>query len=483
MFTILHISDLHRSSDDPISNDELISSLRVDSHRYPSENPSVRRPDAIVVSGDLIQGVPLAVPNYLDEIRSQYSVAEDFLRRLCDEFLNGDRSRIVIVPGNHDVDWNTSRVAMTPVVAGKEPNYGAAFREDALYRWDWRTRQFYEIVDADVYANRLAAFWEFVERFYHNVSVIRPLRKDAAYGLFSLCDGRIGVAAFNSCEGNDCFAFHGSIKRQTIAASHLELGKRAFDLWIGVWHHSIDGPPYRSDYMDIDTVRNMIGRGFRLGLFGHQHRSQAEARHIFLPDRNTMAVVGAGSLCAGRKELPTGTFRQYNLIELSDDLKAARVHVRQMETAQLFSAAHLTYVGGKSYVDLKWEAPVEIATRQTAGPPKHHEIVMESERLVKKKQYDAALSLLVPVVHDLQPYGRSLFLDSAVGARRWGLIIEHAIPPKSIEELTAAIEAYDQTRRPQDAKALLEQYGPSVQMPASLTRELTIRLSVRDKKQ
>lgn len=58
-FSIMHISDLHRSPHDPISNDELISALVGDRDRYTREDPSVRPPDAIVVSGEVVQGFPL----------------------------------------------------------------------------------------------------------------------------------------------------------------------------------------------------------------------------------------------------------------------------------------------------------------------------------------------------------------------------------------------------------------------------------------
>ena len=112
-------------------------------------------------------------------------------------------------------------------------------------------------------------------------------------------------AAFNSCAGNDCFSFKGEIPPEAIARSDLELS----DLgpWrprIAVWHHDIDGPPNRSDYMDPEIVRGMIGRGFRLGLYGHQHRTQITPHHIYLPERETMAVVSAGSICNRRRSGP-----------------------------------------------------------------------------------------------------------------------------------------------------------------------------------
>ncbi|MFZ3178763.1 MAG: hypothetical protein WBO09_23815 [Methylocystis silviterrae] len=53
MFTILHISDLHRSREEPVDNDSLIAALLGDGDRYLGEMPPVPRPGAIVVSGDL----------------------------------------------------------------------------------------------------------------------------------------------------------------------------------------------------------------------------------------------------------------------------------------------------------------------------------------------------------------------------------------------------------------------------------------------
>jgi len=40
-------------------------------------------PDAIVASGDIIQGVPLGTTNYRFELDRQYSVALDFLDELA----------------------------------------------------------------------------------------------------------------------------------------------------------------------------------------------------------------------------------------------------------------------------------------------------------------------------------------------------------------------------------------------------------------
>lgn len=115
MYTLLHISDLHRSPDDQVSNDELISSLIADKDQYAIGSASITGPNAIVVSGDLVHGSPLGSSEYPQDLEDQYRVAFEFLNELAERFVDGDHSRVIIVPGNHDVDWNVSLQAMVEV--------------------------------------------------------------------------------------------------------------------------------------------------------------------------------------------------------------------------------------------------------------------------------------------------------------------------------------------------------------------------------
>ena len=108
------ISDLHRTGGELISNPELLSSLIADFARIAMEIPDLGRPDAIVVSGDLVEGLTLGSDRYPDGLRMQYKKVAELLASLSDEFLDGDRSRVVLVPGNHDVDWNGARMAFSP---------------------------------------------------------------------------------------------------------------------------------------------------------------------------------------------------------------------------------------------------------------------------------------------------------------------------------------------------------------------------------
>ena len=103
--SILQISDLHRERLSPIRNDVLLNSLENDRTRYATGRDSapIRSPDIIVVSGDIIRGVPPGTDDYEAKLGQQHQEALQFLTALTDRLLGGDRKRLVLVPGNHDV--------------------------------------------------------------------------------------------------------------------------------------------------------------------------------------------------------------------------------------------------------------------------------------------------------------------------------------------------------------------------------------------
>src|SRR5262245_12722301 len=137
MFCFLHLSDLHRSREEPANNASLLAALLADQDRYLGETPTVPRPEGIIVSGDLIRGASIGQANWQDSIREQYNVASEFLNELVQRFLNGDKARLVLVPGNHDVCWNTAFSAMERVPDGSLPeDLKAALQEPSSpYRW------------------------------------------------------------------------------------------------------------------------------------------------------------------------------------------------------------------------------------------------------------------------------------------------------------------------------------------------------------
>ena len=159
--SILHISDLHRDPDNPIRNDVLLDSLENDRRHYSAEEtPAVQSLDLIIVSGDIIHGIKPKAPDPENKLREQYQEALDFLARLTDRFVQGDRNRVIVVPGNHDVsayhfEKSLQRIDIVP--DHKKGLVTQLFSPGSLLRWSWSDFELYEVADQALYAQRLAA--------------------------------------------------------------------------------------------------------------------------------------------------------------------------------------------------------------------------------------------------------------------------------------------------------------------------------------
>ena len=218
-----------------------------------------------------------------DVLAKQYEDAEDLLGQLATQFLGSDRSRLVIVPGNHDVDWNRSRASMSLAT----PDPARSLRRDLAtpdsgLRWDWDSQSVFQIHDRALYETRLDHYWALFDRFYGSCDGIEVLLDRADPVLYDLNDGRIVVAAFDSCTHNDCFRHVGGVDLEALSRCHLHLNKRSWEavLRVAVWHHDTSGPPETDDYMSAEVIDQMIGFGFSLGFHGHRHRGSVIARTI-----------------------------------------------------------------------------------------------------------------------------------------------------------------------------------------------------------
>ncbi len=446
MFTVLHISDLHRSREEPVDNDSLVAALLADSDRYLGETPPVPAPGAIVVSGDLIQGVAIGAADWQDIMRDQYRVAADFLDQLATRFLAGDRSKVIVVPGNHDVCWNTSFAAMERVSEDKFPKDVrlALIEPDSRYRWSWRERALYRVCDQNAYAARMHFYWDFVRSFYSGVTLPLQIDRDRGFQLFELLDRSIVVAAFDSVDRNDCFSCSGAIPRSAVAKCNLELrdNPRAYKLRMAVWHHSIQGPPLREDYMDASQVREMGGLGFQLGLHGHQHVAEASTQFIYLNETQSMGIVSAGSLCAGAKELPRGVNRQYNLIVLDDELCHARVHVREIVDGEQFSGKRNgAFLRG--YSELSWRGTTDMAGRLVdVMATNSRRTVIQAEAALHADRPREAIALLRNLELAPGSYERKLAIQAFQLERDWKSVIDTIGTPETTEEVVFLVSAF-----------------------------------------
>lgn len=342
-FSILHISDLHKDAD--ASYDQLLASLEDDRVIWRNGNPTILEPSFIVVSGDLIQGCELnmtkkAATEMLDR---QYAEVEAFLAALANRFLNGDRNRIIIVPGNHDVSRNASQRSMVYV---DEKERDAVYKtfvssrgKSCLYRWSWKDFSFCKIVKDDIYKERFDAYLSFYNRFYHGV---REELKDCVdnVGIVEFPEFNITFACYNSCADLDHLNETGKISNVALYCKREEL-QDLYDnhrIIIGVWHHHIYGSPYFPNFMDRDVLRLLHKRHIQIGLFGHQHCIEVADEYKNIEekgaDSESILLISSGTLFGGRKQLTSGKPRQYNVIEIEQKNGEAqvRIHVREDES-------------------------------------------------------------------------------------------------------------------------------------------------------
>ena len=460
MFSILHISDLHRSREEPVDNNSLLAGLLADRDRYAGETPRLPPPDAIVVSGDLIQGARIGDRNWQQSIEDQYTVADDFLTALCERFLNENRSRMVLIPGNHDVCWNTSSLAMERVPDTEYPSnlYEELIKTDSIYRWSWREQSLFRIADIETYERRMDYYWDFVESFYRDITLPVPIDRVRGFQSFEFCDRRIAVSAFDSIAGNDCLGYSGAIPRGAVGRCAIAFrdSGHSYDLKVAVWHHSVHGPPTRSDYIDISQIQEMIGHGFQLGLHGHQHIAGTQTQFVHLDQSRSMAVVGAGSLCAGTMELPRGVNRQYNLIVIEDDFIHARVHVREMAEGEQFTRKR-NGAFRDGFVGVSLQPPTDIMGGGfDAQADNARRLTIEAEAALYDGRPRDAVQALSNVDVSSASHARRLMIDALLAQEDWPSLADFLQSPGTLEEFVLCVVALTENNNLDDAQNRLD---------------------------
>ena len=446
--SILQISDLHRDPSNPIRNDALLSSLENDRARYTqADNPSVRSPDIIVVSGDVIQGISPGTPDPADKLIEQYREALDFLGQLAERVLAGNRNRVVIVPGNHDVSacHFMGSVRRVGIAAGRKKEIASQlFSFDSLLRWSWSDFELFEITDRAKYCDRLAAFASFYREFYAGTHTY-DLDPTKQFDTFNFPEFDLSIAAFSSCYNNDIFNKQGAIHPACIAEAGLQLRHPQFidRLRIAIWHHSTEGSPMRSDYMDPGILQNLIDAGFSLGFHGHQHRPQfLDTRFRYGADRR-ITVISAGTLC-GSASYRFG--RAYNIIELDVPARTGRLHLREMQNDDLqrpiWGCRSVPEVS-TNFLDFKYDPPPPPAVR----PSQNTVALLEAQTLYDQGKYGEAAAKLDRLAATDQ-LARRLLLDCLVQLHDTRKIAERFDPPVSPTEAIYLMDAlWDNGRR------------------------------------
>ncbi len=346
--SILHISDLHKI---PQTNYEsLVQSLLDDRNAYMAQG--VMSPNYIVVSGDLIQGGDI-----IDEIRNQYSEVKDFLSRLCHEFLGDDKSRVIIVPGNHDVSYPDSRLSMASEARENQSNNLASFKTHSPeIRWKWEEFAFYKISDKLRYSERFHLFIEFYNDFYEGLRQY-PDHPTKEADCIPFQKDQVAFVLFNSCDGLDHLNNTANIDEDALSSVMQNL-RENFNMGllnIGVWHHHYYGGPYETNYLHRERIAAMSHRFIRIGMFGHQHMSQVaeffsgDLAFSEGQDNDKVLLISSGTLFGGSRELPYGCKRQYNIVEIDIENGKADVLIHVREDHNVNVQSKIPYWGRKDF--------------------------------------------------------------------------------------------------------------------------------------
>ncbi len=457
MLAAIQISDLHRSAADPVTNAQLLATILTEHDRARASGmPPV---GAVIVCGDIIQGCSIGTATFDEELRTQYGVALDLLRSLSKELLEGDTSRLVVVPGNHDVCWNSAWSSMVPASeADTERARNLLAAPGTPFRWNWETRTLLRIHDEAKYAGRLGAFRRFFGDLYGKAPP-EAINDDA--WLYDL--GDVTCVAFNSCYRTDCFNRAAAVNPETIGHVATRLRATKSRLRLAVWHHNIEGPPSASDYLDQSCVRQLIYHGMRLGLHGHQHYASTAPVYVHTDRDEVMAVVSAASLCAGRRALPPGRLRGFNLLMIDADSHQATVRSLAMDL-EARAQPEYGFNGGSAERVVKWTDSPTDGTRSTDV----RVAVEAGERAYKESQYQEAATLLSPHFEDLPEYGRALLLDSLIAAGEHDVLLSRFEGTLRPEEVPRVLASLHKSKRTADSRRVLDRHE-GVLLPDAVT--------------
>ncbi len=327
---ILHLSDLHIET--MIQVNQLEAQLRADLN----VELSVKRLDYLVISGDIASH---STPD-------EYEAAFEFVNRLAKGF-KLEPNRIVIVPGNHDLNWELSGRAYEFVyrneltTAPQEGKFIDAGKPGVL------------ICNEELNRQRFVNFDEHLFNKIYNKPY--PLDYSKQSFLTIRADDRILFLTFNSSWNVDRhFPARASINPDALAHAFGQLVGGDYDDWlkIAVWHHPISGP----STMNSDFLEQLAVHGFQLCLHGHiQQPNQVYHKY---DEQRGMYLIGAGTFGIPTKKGLSSIPLSYNLLIIDPETNILTVETRKKEKPDGVWMADARW-GNKNEPKPRYEIPLK----------------------------------------------------------------------------------------------------------------------------
>jgi hypothetical protein len=309
-FYLLHLSDLHfrgnwqrTDQDAKVWFGQLILDIQKEL-RCP-------RIDALVLSGDIADKATC----------EEYSGARQFLEKITTRY-GISPEQILIVPGNHDVDWHQSRVAYQLI--WEEEYCGSRDPEICHDRGDG----ILTVLDRSRYPHRFESFSNFYEGIKGEPF---PMNYENQVLFNHFADQKLPLMGLNSAWQTDHqHKAKAGINPLALSYAMDEILQKYDDCTkIAVWHH-----PLKSDEEDRikqdDFMEQLAVAGFRLALHGHIHKADSNLyRYDHTPKGRKIEIIGAGTFGAPTRELVTGYPWQYNLMILDKDKVVVKTRKRE----------------------------------------------------------------------------------------------------------------------------------------------------------
>jgi hypothetical protein len=481
-FSVLHVSDLHRDLSDEVATGWLLDSLDRDFDQFNEQDPKIMKPKLCIVSGDLVYGVTPNSDDAAKELIRQYGQAEEFIVGLADRFFGGNRDRIVILPGNHDVCLDEVMESVQKIEIPIEPAsrkrlVAELFAPNSQMRWSWREMCFFKIIDNERYRDRFRYFATTYHSFYQGRRTY-PLAPEQQFDVFDFADLGFCVVALNSCFNNDPLRRAGAFHPNTLTEACRALRQTNRTGWLAAaaWHHNVVGGPTQDDYLDAGFLQLLIDAGASLGFHGHQHLPECfDERYRLGPNPRKITIVSASTLCAEPRNLRPGVPRSYNVVELDTDAWTGRVHQRQMVnmlmSLPVWRPGHFINTNS-SFFDFELCKPLMTRPAQLDV-----QLTLDrADKLLGSRQWREALDVLDDIKE--VPLARPLLvkaLDELGDGRR---TIATLWPPLTSSEAVTLGGAVLDSGTPEEAKAFIRLGLVSDNVDASV-REVSRRVSER----
>ena len=151
-----------------------------------------------------------------------------------------------------------------------------------------------------------------------------------------------------------------------------------------------------------------------------------------------------------------------------------------MVAGTMFAQLGLSAFGGKSFVDLEWEPPVDFyGAPVDAFAIRMRSAVLEAEKAFHAGEFGRVEMLLADFGPQLDAHGRRILIEAAFRGEHWGQVIKYTTPPETISALVFQIEALRRLGQYVQAYEALERYGAGLGLPDVIRRDIVEHLDTQ----